>query len=882
MAKNKIIEQMQKIWKLYEKHTVGKVVITIAIVVCLLYCLMSIPVWRIGKEALSPTVSRQIQEGSQIAKQQGKIEIAESNGRILYLDTDKMILEVKDKESGQVFSSAVTQEGSEAALLNVAYLGEDNNLYEWNSYDNCTAFSSYEMYAIENGVRIDLDLNEGESNRFYEYLPKKMSIERYENLFKAGIEAAKQEGTLEEAKATRYMNTLSLVYKKSIKEECYAITYTGTPPSSAVNQMIEIAKLVGYTREMLLEDAQTYDFSVTFTENAQFNISVEATLEEGELVVHIPTGSIVNGNDYYMVQNIRLLPNFGAATATEYHEGYMLVPDGSGALISFNDYHANVGYYERPLYQNDYYSQWYYAPQYAEDLNMPVYGMLYGETGQTQKGFLAIVEEGARNGWIHARQASVGEDSSKYNKVYASFDVAQYKKVKINGEYSITSGTYLVNTGIQNLDLTVRYQFFGNKVTYYDFAKAYQDYLMKTEGIEPDYSQNEAKLYLEVIGGMQLAKRLVGIPYSVEDTMTTYDQLSQIMDSLGSMKYMLQYDGVFNGGMNGQMNNGASLVKSNGTKKELASLLNKAKELDVPIFLQTQLTEVYDEGNGFRPSRHAVRDYTDKEVEMSRYMPVLGIPVHMLNDGLNHKPYTYYQVSPAYLKEITDAFLQEAGEYTQLAVTDLADMYYADYRFHGFVSGETGNQVLEESLNQLSQDRSLALSNPQMDKIGYGSIAVDISRESSDYAAFAMTIPFRQLVMNGLTEYTTRDINLSDKSTDYYILQAAELGSYAKYTVTYENVDKLYNTDFHYIYRAQYQVLAEEIKAVYEECSNIRRQIGSVEIANHEYVQEGVYRTTYANGAQVTVNYNLYEVTLAGGTVLGAEDYCIRKGGEVR
>ena len=288
----------------YSTHIIGKLFWTIVVVVLIGWCIYMIPVWGIKKSDLAKETSKASVAGAEIDREQGIITIAQNGGKILKLHTDTMVLDVVDELTGDIFSSAVNgaTTGSELALVSVSYLGKDNNLSEWNSYDNCVAFSSYKMFEIENGVQIVMNINEGESNRFYEYLPKKMSIERYENLFVTGLEQAVAEGRLEEQKAKRYKQTMSLVYKKSILENCYAVTYTGTPPATAVTQMIEVAKLVGYTQEMLLEDGETFDFSVVFTEPAVLDITVEATLENGELVVTMPGAEMVSENDYYSIQ----------------------------------------------------------------------------------------------------------------------------------------------------------------------------------------------------------------------------------------------------------------------------------------------------------------------------------------------------------------------------------------------------------------------------------------------------------------------------------------------------------------------------------------------------------------------------------------------------
>ncbi len=863
--------------KFYDKNTIRRIALTILAVVLLVYVIVSIPVWTLKSEKLPATESRQPLEGTEIALDAGKVVVADNGGRTLTINTADMSFEVKDNTKGYLFRSyANGGAGSEQALLSLTYLGEDNNLYEWNSYDNCVAFSSYSMYQIENGVRIDMNLNEGESNRFYEYLPKQMGVETYEEMFEGGLRRLMEEGTLDEETGNRYLTTLSLVYRRSLTEECYAVTYNGTPPVSATRQLIEVTRLVGYTQEMLFEDAETFGFSVKIVEPAQFDLVLELTLDDrGDLIAHVPTGSIVSYNDYYTPQALSVLPNFGAVTADQYEDGYILAPDGSGALVRFNSYVPNVTEYKRPFYDSDYYSDYYYMPEYAEELYMPVYGMLYGPGDGTEKAFLAILEEGARTAYMNIKLASAGADSANYNKAYASFEIAQYKRVKIDGEYSTDSGVYLVNTGEQDLDLTARYQLYGPDTTYFDLAKGYQAYLAEKEGMTLRYGDGSAQLYLEVVGGLNLASRFVGIPYSKAYSMTTYEELMEIMESMDGIRCQLQYDGAFNGGWNGRLNRGGSLAGQNGSRSELKDALAYAEDNGIPLYMQVALTEVWEKGNGFRASAHAIRDYANDEAALSRYQPVLGILNTSLSDGVTHDD--YYLLSPRYLSAVTDKFLEDADDYQGLAVSDLAGMYYADYRYENYISGETGDKVLNSNLDKLSADKELALADPHMDKIHYGSIVTDISRESSDYATFAETIPFRQLVMNGLVRYTTEDVNLSSRNAEYFILQAAELGACPKFIITYKNVDVLKNSDYSYLFSAQYSLLEQKIKAVYEECASVRDQIGTDEIVDHKTLEDGVYQTTYGNGTVVLVNYNLYDVTLADGTQLPAEGYRIKE-----
>lgn len=869
---------VKAIRRFYAKHVIRKLFLTILCAVVLAGMIYMVPVLFVKSGSIPDVKSAPLSESlGEVAPDEGKILVAENGGRELYLSTDTLIFEMVDKATGEklVSGAAGSEEGSDKALLSVQYLGEDNNLSEWNSYDNSVANGSYDMQRIADGIRIHMNFNEGESKRFYEYCPKKMSIEQFEEFFVGGLKKAKDAGEITAAQEQRYQMALGLVYKKSIMEECYAVTYTGTPPVSAVKQMLEINKVVGYTQEMLFADAEQFGFTVTFAEPADFDITIEAVLEDGELVVRMPAGAMVSNNDYYSIQNVKFLPNFGAAGAADYEDGYILVPDGAGALFAFNSNIPTIKDYERPVYDNDFYKDYAFMPEYGQELMMPVYGMGYGSSENTEKGFFAVIESGAYNAYINVKLAGTADGSSKYNKAYPSFDINQFQRVKINGVYSNNSANYLVQTGMQDFDCTVRYHMYGGQVTYFDMAKDYQAYLTRRYGMQTTYGDGAGSLYLEFVGALSLEKRIVGIPYNSVYSMTDYEDLKEIFEDLAGVRYQAQYDGAFNGGMDGGMNSEAKLVGKNGSKKELESLLDYAAEKGFDFYLSVAPAKVSESGNGFMAGIHATRDFANDEVELYRYMPAIGILSGKLYSGVSHNG--HYLLAPKYLSYAVDGFLADSSDYGKLAIEGLAGMYYADYHFGGMVSGEEGAAVIGENLKKLSE-RKLALDNPFMDNIVYGSIAVDVSKESSDYATFAHTIPFRQLVMNGLCDYTTQDVNISSKNPAYFVLQAAELGSYPKYILTAEPVTKLKYTDYHYLLSAQYDLLKDEIKEMYAEIADIREKIGTNEIVGHTCLAQKVYRTTYANGVEVTVNYNLHGVELEDGTVLDAESYRIGGG----
>lgn len=854
---------------------ISKAIIAIAIPV-IMVCLILFFVKVANVNAIYPTDKSEdkkevlVGEAIEIGKQD--VPVAESNGKILYVNPKDLNLIVEDAATG-IRWMAVNPDGSdkEKSLLTITYVGEDNTFEEWDAYTYCVVNESYELYQIENGVRMVLTIAEGASQRFYEYMPQKMSMAHYEEVFLGGLEQLVEDGTLEKAQATKYKSTLSLIYKKSKETESYNVNFVGQPPKSAVTQLIELSQLVGYTTEMLLADAEEFDFEVEFEEPAVFTITLDATLENGELVVNLPVKEIINGNDYYLLQNVEVLTNFGLVAAETVEEGYFLIPDGSGALMKLNTYDPKVSDYLRGFYDNDYYTDYYYMPEYAEELLMPVFGMLYLNGTSLPYGFLSIIESGADTAYLEAQLASGGADGvgRLYNKIYTTYDVSQYKWVRVFGEYNSNTSTYLSFAPETEQDYTLRYLFYtGDEVSYYQMAKDYQNYLCGGE--KANVYAERAELFLEAIGTLSLEERILGIPYNTEYSMTTYSELSEILADLGDRHVNVAYRGAFDGGMNHKLMNQGSLVKTNGTESELKALQEQLETDDSTLFMETDFLKIYNKsGNGFVKSLHALQNYSKEAVEVYGYTVAQGRFVSDSN--------VYYMLSPRYLLDTVQDFKANVTGTYHYYVTDLAEHYYADYGNH-YMSPYDAQQLADKALTVLAEGSELALDNPRTDKLANGAIAVNVSRESSELSLFYTSIPFKQLVLNGMLEYTTKSANNSSDAFHYYLMQAVETGAQPKFTISAKSVDVLKGSKYSSYYSIQYDLLKEEIKEVYDAYAEAMELIQKAEIINHTMLAQDVFLTEYANGTQVVTNYTFRTFTYNGTEVAG-NDYLILKGG---
>lgn len=824
-----------------------------------------------------------------------EVVIAQNGGRTLTLETKEMIFTLTDDATGLTWSTALpgVESSTDAtkfedkSLLVLEYFGEDNEDYKLNSYEGCVNLSnstltqevneetgettSVTRYSfldtitrIENGVQIKMIIKDN-SKEYFAYMPQILSAESHK-FITDGIEKLRAEGT----NMDRYEQALKLYYAQDVSDKSkYPLQIAGSPPPSAVTLLIDLADLVGYDRDMMLEDCSRYNLIPASSELAEFVVTLEITLEDGELVARVPSSQIVNNNDYFKLSRIHVLPNFGATygatgqgTNLTVNNGYFLIADGAGALIKHSSSDGTLGSYDRAFMNNDFFSDYYWQSEYGQELMMPVFGIMYGE--EVTHGLMGIIESGSETANMHvsiAQPTAAGE-----NKAYVSVDTTEYARVRIYGPYAENTAEYRADSGMIMTDFVVRYIPYAEPVSYFDMAMDYRDFLAEQAGKTVETPEGPA-LYLEVMGAVTLTDRFAGIPYDNITSMTTYEELAKIIGELPEGT-TVQYDGAFNGGILSGLNDGARLVKENGSENELAKMQKTAAEKGVQLFYQLNLSRVYDNGRNYIPSMHAARDYSNEAMAIYLYRPD--------NAQMNGRwdPIREYTMpSPRYFGYLADSFKEEQNDNellkgADLAIGDLACDVFADYRYNKVIDPVEARDIVRITLNKLAADGSaLSLNNPFADVAAQGEYAVNVSRESSNYASFYATVPFRQLALSGLTTVVGVDANLNSRSQDFYLLQAAELGMSIKYTVAWQSSDMLKNSHFESMYAIHWEDWKDEILASAEACAQLREDIGGRAIVNHVMLQPQVFETTYEGGVRVITNYSALPYESTEGTV---------------
>lgn len=232
-----------------------------------------------------------------------------------------------------------------------------------DSYHDAVAKGQYAIYRLDNGVRVDYEI--GDKSKGAESLPKQMDQARYEELF---VNTDKLSETDKTFMQKRYLPD----------EETGLYVMRATASDIIINQMVGIFDKLGYTYEDLEADSERFGFSLEGAERILFTVPLVYTLTDKGMRVTVSAGEITGPEDF-PVASISLLEFFGAAQDDT--EGYMVLPDGSGALLRYGS-PAQIG--------SDSYSKFVYGADAAaytmtqdpgQPVTLPVFGAVQGTDG---------------------------------------------------------------------------------------------------------------------------------------------------------------------------------------------------------------------------------------------------------------------------------------------------------------------------------------------------------------------------------------------------------------------------------------------------------------------------------------------------------------------
>lgn len=820
----------------------------------------------------------EVQDYSQ--EEEGKV-ITISNDQLEFvMNADTTQFQVTNKSNGQVWYSnpQTAEEDTLSSGINKAMLSStlivkysDSKGQDF-SYDNYSYGIKEKRYSIEvtkdengneNGVKILYTV--GDVQKTYK-VPYAISEERMDQ-FCASMEEADAKKIknfyrridIDNLKPTDNKDELLSQYPDLADMKVYVLRENQS--DSKLEMFQEIFDAAGYTNEEYEYDKSRVNIS-TDTGKAAFNIPVYYRLEGGELVVDIPMNEIVY-KDEYPITNLTALPFFGAAGIDE--KGYMFVPDGPGGIINFNN-----GKISQAAYYNQVYG---YDIGVTRDAVVDDSKVSYPLIGMAKDGgsYLCAIEKGSSYAVV---EADVAGRLNGFNSVKFTYTMLHGEDMDISGKSDVTVRTY--EKGLPDESLSQRYIFVDSD-DYVQMATEYREYLMRTYDTLSDSAKDELPFVVEMIGGVDSKDHVLGVPVTKDLPLTSYEDANDILKDLnasGISNYTFKYSGWCNGGIHNSSLRKVKPSKKLGSKSELKDLIAEANDNNVNIYLDGNFQYVFKNKllfDGFSVNRDASKFVSREIVKLSYYSPIFF--------GELAEEYEYYIARPEYVMGNIDNYkdyITDLGT-GNISFGDISRELCGDYNYKRPVSREEMMNMITAKYKEVSDNGSMILANSDnLYNVPYANVITGAVLSNKSFNIVDETIPFYQIALHGIVDYTAESLNLSQDAEETF-LKSAELGAGLYYTITKQPTSVLQDSKYTEYFATEYDLWKDTIVENYNRFSKDFAGTFDEYIVGHEKLADNLYKTEFSGGLTVLVNYNYNDVTYNGETV-PARDYIVKGG----
>ena len=367
-------------------------------------------------------------------------------------------------------------------------------------------------------------------------------------------------------------------------------------------------------------------------------------------------------------------------------------------------------------------------------------------------------------------------------------------------------------------------------------------------------------MYVDLYGGVQKKRPILGIPVTLKTPITSYSQAEEILSKLkdkGVDDVVASYSNWTNDGIKNKVDTDAKPSGTLGGKSDFQSLRDFIDESGYTLYPVSDNRDFYS-GNGYYSFSDTAVRVSGSYSRIVSYDRAYGIP-----DGFKKN---MSLLSPSYFGDI---FSDLSSSYSDadlggISVANLTTSLYGDYgkksvsRYNAMEMLEKGYEQLDSSLgNGILADSANAYALP------YVSHITNVPLSSSHFDVFDEDIPFYQLVMHGVIPYSTTAIN-GDADSETLLLMAIATGSNLSYDMIYEETSELKDTEYDSYYYANYEHWIDTATEEYKLLDPILRDVSDSFITGYDVKNDGNYiTTTYENGTVVkvdleakTVDYN--------------------------
>ncbi len=577
---------------------------------------------------------------------------------------------------------------------------------------------------------------------------------------------------------------------------------------------------------------------------AGVKISIEFALTSDGFSIRIPSEKVEKYGSFSAV-SVDLMPFF--AGAVDNQEGYLFYPDGSGAILDFNDPghlgESAVSYTVYGDVRNNQNLKGRFEQAEASVL-LPVFGANYGK-----KGFVAYITGGEETSRITVNPSG---NIVKANYIYPTFlfrrgfddprvtnqAVSKYDEEQLKTVYEIC------------------YQILPQgKTTYADMAVAYREYLTEN-GLLAGGSKEGLTLALDLFMGIVEE----GLVFDTFQSVTSFAQAQEILKDLKS-----SIDASMEVSLLGWTKSGygtePKYFPANsklGGNKGLEALAKYAGDNGITLSLGANFLTADAEASGY-----------------SQFTDIVFLGNYQV---LTNRRNSIRVISPNTALRNYQKFMDKARKYelTGLKLENLGDMLYYNYSARNPVLAteckENWRQMLSESKEAFG---SVTSEGGNLYVLATADTVTAIPTGDNGYQMTTRAVPFYQIVVHGAVRYTGEALNLSSDARKQR-LQWIEYGYTPYFELTYESAEKLINTSYNELFTSRYEDWKEEIVATCTDMKTAWDAMQGAKMVSHEQLAKDVFCTGYDNGVKIYVNYNEQAVSVDG-VEIGAMGWEVRR-----
>lgn len=609
------------------------------------------------------------------------------------------------------------------------------------------------------------------------------------------------------------------------------------------------------------DDAGTADDMAYEYKVVEVSFPINFTLENGYLNVSVDTKAVKQSDDIIIV-DYSVLPYFGAGSWTD--EGYMFVPDGSGALINFKSATGSASDYSQMVYGKEKSLQEEQLnTSFTETIKMPVFGMVHNN----DNGFVAVIDNGSAVASVDASPANANKG---HNTINARFNDKLVSMTVMFAKTSSKQSVYRITKKSDDLDkFSLRYYFLENEdADYVGMAKAYREYLLESNMLSK--KDTAPKLNVDLYGAIDVKANFMGVTYSKLRSLTSYSQAVEIAESLknkGIDNIDFRYHGWGNSGItNTDPLTSAKTIKLLGGDKEFKNLVDYTNDNGINLYPESDLL-TFTKGNNNIASKNTFGQ-TYYEYQYLRSVYVYDL-----------KGFQKKALNPSKILENTNKFI---NSYSKLGVdgvslSTLSNKVYSHLKQDSQMYRSKIPAIASSSLKAVAESKINVVGESANEySFNYLSKIYKSPTFSSGYNCFNSEVPFYQIVLHGYLPMTG-DTMVQSMDSETTFLKCVESGIELLWMGIYEDSVVVSDTIYDDLYGSTYTLWADDAAERYSKYQPLLEKVHDKAIVGHTEITNTVTETEYENGVKVYVNFSDADYTVDG-IKIPARDFVYKEG----